>query len=178
VASARIVLKVSWESKSLCIFLLTSYNPFMKILYIADNWGHFASEISTYEKRLKWQVEWIQIRPVKHTERAFVIKSETEKVVAALTKLRQKAYILDEFGQTLSTMEFSEKILHQRNTGKEIIFVVWGSFGLDREMLRTHTEASICLSGFTLPHWLALLVLSEQLYRIHEIWKGSKYHHE
>jgi 23S rRNA pseudoU1915 N3-methylase RlmH len=37
---------------------------------------------------------------------------------------------------------------------------------------------TLALSEFTLPHSLALIVLMEQLYRIHEIWKGSKYHHQ
>lgn len=150
----------------------------MKILYIADAWGHFSSEVSTYEKRLKWQVEWIRIRPVKHTERAFVIKQETLKVLEILTKFREKAYILDEFGKEYTTMEFSEKIQKNRDAGKEVIFVIGGSFWLDRDMLKEYTEAYIGLSKFTLPHGLALLVVSEQIYRIHEIWKGSKYHHE
>jgi 23S rRNA pseudoU1915 N3-methylase RlmH len=69
-------------------------------------------------------VEWVRIRSVKHTERAFVIKSETEKVIEVLIKLKQKAYILDEFGHSYTTKQFSEKMLQQRNAGNEIIFVV------------------------------------------------------
>ena len=73
-------------------------------------------------------MEWIRIRPVKHTERAFVIKQETLKVLEILTKFREKAYILDEFGKEYTTMEFSEKIQKNRDAGKEVIFVIGGSF--------------------------------------------------
>lgn len=150
----------------------------MKILYVADAGGHFISEVEVYEKRLKGSVEWIRIRPVKHTERAFVIKQETLKVIEVLAKLREKAWVLDEFGTGYTTLDFSTKLQKIRNSGREPIFVIGGSFGLDRELLEPYTEELISVSRFTLPHGLALLVLSEQVYRIHEIWKGSKYHHE
>ena len=120
----------------------------------------------------------MRIRPVKHTERAFVIRQETQRVVEILAKLREKAWVLDEFGKGCTTLEFSSKLQKYRDGGREPIFVIGGSFGLDRELLRPHTEELLAVSEFTLPHGLALLVLSEQIYRVHEIWKGSKYHHE
>ncbi len=150
----------------------------MKILYVADAGGHFISEVGIYEKRLKGLVEWIRIRPIKHVDRSFVIRQETQKVIEILSKFRKKAWVLDEFGTQYTTLDFSKNMQTLRNEGHEVIFVVGGSFGLDRELLAPHTEQTLSISDFTLPHGLALLVLSEQIYRIHEIWKGSKYHHE
>jgi hypothetical protein len=56
----------------------------MKILYVADAGGHFISEMGVYEKRLKGLVEWIRIRPIKHVDRSFVIRQETQKVIEIL----------------------------------------------------------------------------------------------
>lgn len=150
----------------------------MKILYVADTGGHFISEVGIYEKRLKGLVEWIRIRPIKHVDRSFVIRQETLRVIELLSKFKKKAWVLDEFGVQYTTLEFSNKIQTAQNEGREVIFVIGGSFGLDRELLAPHTERTLSISDFTLPHGLALLVLSEQIYRIHEIWKGSKYHHD
>ncbi len=150
----------------------------MKILYVADSGGHFSHEVAVYEKRLKWSVEWIRIRPVKHTERTYVIRQETLKVIEVVSKLKNTAWVLDEFGKEYTTLDLSEKLQKLRDTGKETIFIIGGSFGLDRELLWPYAENWLSVSRLTLPHGLALLVLSEQIYRIHEIWKGSKYHHE
>lgn len=150
----------------------------MKVIYIADGGGHFLSEMSVYQKRLKGLVEFIQIRPVKHGDRDFIVKQETLKILEILSKYRQKACILDEFGKEFTTMEFSSHLQNKYdNLGIEPIFVVGGAYGLDRNLIAPNMEEIISISQFTLPHGLALLVLAEQLYRIHEIRKGSKYHH-
>lgn len=150
----------------------------MKVIYIADAGGHFASEVEVYEKRLKSSVEFIRIRPVKHTEREYVIRQESLKVAEILAKLRERAIVLDEYGKEWTTTALATKLRKGIDSGKSPVFVIGGSFGLDRDILREHTEETMALSQLTFPHSLALLVLAEQLYRVHEIWKGSKYHHE
>lgn len=54
-------------------------------------------------------------------------------------------------------------------------FLIGGAFGLSDEVLRRATHR-LSLSAMTLPHELARLVLSEQLYRAGTIARGEPYH--
>lgn len=149
----------------------------MKIIYVADHPGHFTEAISEYEKRLKNTIEFVKIRPVKHADREYVIREETKRVVEALAKFKGKVYFLDELGETATTLGFAARVRKDLDTGESPIFLIGGSFGLDRQVLQGMVQVTFSLSELTFPHSLAYLVLIEQLYRIHEIWKGSKYHH-
>jgi 23S rRNA (pseudouridine1915-N3)-methyltransferase len=64
-----------------------------------------------------------------------------------------------------------------KNTSENTIFVIGGSFGVDLEVFADMPHQTLRISDFVIPHSLALLVLIEQIYRAHEIIKGSGYHH-
>ncbi len=68
-------------------------------------------------------------------------------------------------------------IEHGRDTGEKIIFIIGGSYGVDLELLQELKPRLLRVSDFVMPHSLALLVIIEQIYRAHEIIKGSGYHH-
>ena len=125
----------------------------MKIIYVADSGGHFLSEVDVYEKRLKGQVEFIRIRPVKHVDRDFVVKQETLKIIEILSKFHHKAIVLDEFGKGFTTMDFSSFLQKKyRNASIEPVFVVGGAFGFDRTLISPYVEEYISISQFTFPH--------------------------
>ena len=54
-------------------------------------------------------------------------------------------------------------------------FVIGGAYGLDRGLVG-ESRHRLSLSGLTLPHDLARLVLAEQLYRAGTIVRGEPYH--
>jgi 23S rRNA (pseudouridine1915-N3)-methyltransferase len=54
-------------------------------------------------------------------------------------------------------------------------FVIGGAFGLGEEVL-ARAARTLTLSALTLPHEMARLVLSEQLYRAGTIARGEPYH--
>lgn len=54
-------------------------------------------------------------------------------------------------------------------------FLVGGAYGLDRQLVR-EARHRLSLSDMTLPHDLARLVLTEQLYRAGTIVRGEPYH--
>jgi len=85
--------------------------------------------------------------------------------------------VLDERGRLLTTP--AAKLLVDRwemDSGiKRVAFLIGGADG-HTEALRREAGELWALSPLTLQHELALVVLLEQLYRIHTIKRGEPYH--
>ncbi len=77
----------------------------------------------------------------------------------------------------MSTRDFAEMLENGRNQSENFIFIIGGSYGVDLELFADIPHRTLRISDFVMPHSLALLVLIEQIYRAHEIMKGSGYHH-
>ena len=77
----------------------------------------------------------------------------------------------------MDTTEFSNMLEDAKNASEDTIFIIGGSYGLDLEIFSGIMHKTMKISDFVMPHSLALLVLIEQIYRAHEIMKGSGYHH-
>ena len=94
-----------------------------------------------------------------------------------LEKVNQSTSVclLDVSGRSLSSQELAAKIEDWQNRGlKEMAFVIGGAEGVSREVVEK-ADFSISLSGFTLTHEMARVVLIEQLYRAFTIIKGFPY---
>jgi 23S rRNA (pseudouridine1915-N3)-methyltransferase len=83
---------------------------------------------------------------------------------------------LDEGGKRRNSRELARWLGGLRDDGRRIQLVIGGAFGLGSE-LRRRCQQQISLSPLTLPHELALLLLTEQLYRAKTILAGEPYHH-
>ena len=103
-------------------------------------------------------------------------QKEEEKMLKSLEKIRGTIVLLDERGKTMTSPAFAQWIGKKRDAGEEITFVVGGAYGIGQKVKAAHTQ-SIRLSDMTFPHELCQLIFLEQLYRAHEILKGSGYHH-
>ena len=82
---------------------------------------------------------------------------------------------LDAEGKSYSSEAFAAYILQLQNQGHRVAFLIGGPTGLS-EPMKKDADALLSLSKMTLPHRLALCFLSEQLYRVSEIWRGGPYH--
>lgn len=82
---------------------------------------------------------------------------------------------LTENGRQFTSAEFAKFFEQLMHRSPKVSFVIGGAFGLSEELLKT-CDNKISLSPMTMPHRMAFLVLSEQIYRAHEIIKGSLYH--
>jgi 23S rRNA (pseudouridine1915-N3)-methyltransferase len=150
------------------------------IFHISDGHKHFSIPIEEYINRLGKKVEIHTIKPVKHTEKNYIKREETLKLKEKLMKFRWTLFLCDERGKDVSTTHLERMIQDQENNGENMLFIIWGSYGVDIELLRDSFARIelIRLSHFILPHGLAFLVLIEQIYRSYEIRRGSGYHHE
>ncbi len=83
--------------------------------------------------------------------------------------------ILDERGQMLSSVEFSERIAGFRDQARDIAFVIGGADGID-PALRSRADLAISFGRMVWPHMLVRVMLAEQIYRATTILAGSPYH--
>jgi 23S rRNA (pseudouridine1915-N3)-methyltransferase len=84
--------------------------------------------------------------------------------------------VMDERGQLLTSAELAQQLERWMNSGaKQISFIIGGAAGLEPS-LRDSADLLLALSPMTLPHELARVILSEQLYRAMTIIRGEPYH--
>ena len=149
------------------------------IISISDGHKHFAEAISPYIDRMEKNVRIHTIKPVKHTDIAYIKKIETQKLIEKLQKLPGKYILCDERGKDMDSIGFSRMISTTRDMGEDLVFIIGGSYGVDISLLEDDVPCTLLrISHFVVPHGLAFLILIEQIYRAHEILRGSGYHHQ
>jgi 23S rRNA (pseudouridine1915-N3)-methyltransferase len=147
------------------------------LITVTDSYKHFDESIKEYEKRIQKFVTIKKIKPISHTNPEYIKAKETLSIIEALKKMKWKVVLLDERGKGMKTSEFAQMIEEAKNTSENLIFILGWSYGIDLEIFGEVQHATLSISDFVMPHSLALLVLVEQIYRAHEIMKGSGYHH-
>ncbi len=129
------------------------------------------SGVAEYFKRLQRYTQ-LEIRSIAK-------ESGREKNSRALLNASEGCFriVMDERGKSVSTVEFSKKIQAWQMDGsvKNIAILINGADGHSDEV-REKSDLTLSLSSFTLQHELALLVLLEQIYRVHTLLKGEPYH--
>lgn len=150
------------------------------LLTVADSWHHFEKPISEYEKRLQKELEIILLKPHKSGEIETIRKLDTQDVIVQLEKYSDSFVVFcDALWKTLgNTKEMSHWLSQKMQQHKNVIFVIGGAYWLDTDLMRPHLNNILSFTDWTLPHWLAVLMLTEQLYRVTNILAGGKYHHE
>jgi 23S rRNA (pseudouridine1915-N3)-methyltransferase len=131
---------------------------------------------------LKGLTKWIKVEAFfpkvkgSFSTREERLKAEEETL---LKNLPEKTFliILDERREGFTTKEFSEFLERLLSREKSITFLIGGPEGIS-ENLKRKAHKSLKISDFTLNHELALLVLSEALYRAISLLKGHPYHRE
>ncbi len=148
------------------------------IFAVTDGFKHFGEAVKEYEKRIQKFATIKYIKPISHTNSEYIKVKETLCIIDMLKKMKWRAILLDERGKGMKTSEFTEMIEESKNSSENLIFIIGGSYWVDLELMNEIPHRLLHISDFVMPHSLALLVLAEQVYRAHEILKGSGYHHE
>lgn len=81
----------------------------------------------------------------------------------------------DAGGERKSSEQFAALLQSSREEARDVAFVIGGAFGLGEE-ITSSAASKLSLAPFTLPHELARLVLTEQIYRAGTIVRGEPYH--
>jgi 23S rRNA (pseudouridine1915-N3)-methyltransferase len=131
-----------------------------------------------YQNRIRnyFRLEVKEVKDGGGSDRVAERVRQTER--EALGKsLPQSAHIvaLTREGKQVSSREFARRLEHQRDSGRDVAFVLGGAHGLHGNIIDDAHER-LSLSAMTLPHELARLVLLEQVYRACTIMRGEPYH--
>jgi Uncharacterized conserved protein len=121
----------------------------------------------------KWIEEGIEMFRKRLTGRVS-IDLLPRKDFQSLKGIEDQAIYLDPQGKMYDSHEFHTFLFKTIETTKRVIFVIGGAEGFPKELQNVGTRIS--LSKMTFTHEMALLFLSEQIYRSFEIEKNSGYH--
>lgn len=104
-----------------------------------------------------------------------VLQKEGERILSLLGP-DDLPVVFDSRGQQLSSPEFARQI-EQWNTSpySRVNLIVGGSHGLS-PAVKQQARLAISLSEMTFVHQMAVLILTEQIYRGFKILRGEPYH--
>jgi 23S rRNA (pseudouridine1915-N3)-methyltransferase len=138
--------------------------------------------IEEYQNRLKHYIKFeLEIIPdLKNTKNLSEKLQKEKEGDAILNKLNPAdvLVLLDEKGKQKTSVEFSEYLQKNMNSGlKQLVFVIGGPYGFS-DAVYQKSQGKISLSKMTFSHQMVRLFVVEQLYRAFTILKNEPYHHQ
>ena len=136
---------------------------------------YFTDAIEEYKKRLSkyTKLEIIELPDFDGDEKT-VLKKESELI---LKNIKDKSYVItmEIEGNSLDSLELSDKINTLLSNYSSITFIIGGSYGLDNS-IKEISNYKLSFSKLTFPHQLFRVLLLEQIYRSFKIINNETYH--
>lgn len=104
-------------------------------------------------------------------------KSETKLKLDLLERCMKEGFnvVLSEDGKEFTTVDFAKKLEALKLNYSQINFFIANAYGFDFEV-KQKADITLSLSQMTTGHELALLFLTEQLFRCLNLNAGGNYH--
>ncbi len=118
------------------------------------------------------EIEFVILKEKSNLDEKTRLKKEAEEVYSRLPENSFIA-VLDERGNNLNSLQFSQLIKLKSEENKVICFVIGSDVGF---LADAECDIKISLSSLVLSHEVALTVLLEQIYRSIMIIRGHPYH--
>jgi len=136
----------------------------------------YRDRVAASGRVLGWgPVEVVQITESRAPDTAARKSEEATRLLAKIGDAGAKI-VLDEHGRELTSDAFATLLRDRRETGiRSIAFLIGGPDGHGPEALAS-ADLKLSLGKMTLPHMLARVLLTEQLYRAATILSGHPYH--
>jgi 23S rRNA (pseudouridine1915-N3)-methyltransferase len=104
-------------------------------------------------------------------------KKEEGKIILSKISNSDRLILLDEIGQEMNSVGFSNFLQKQMNSGlKRLVLVIGGPYGFSEDVYKK-ASSKLALSKMTFSHQMVRLFIIEQLYRSFTILKNEPYHH-
>ena len=144
----------------------------MKIIKVGNiNRKEIKSLSDFYLKQIPRKLEVITIKDESTIDK---MSLEGQNILKQI-KDRDFVITLEIKGEMIDSEDFSKLINKTEVSGRRIVFVIGGSFGLSDEVM-ARSNYKLSFSQFTFPHQLMFLILTEQIYRAYSIISGKQYH--
>jgi 23S rRNA (pseudouridine1915-N3)-methyltransferase len=104
-------------------------------------------------------------------------KEEEGKLILSKISNSDRLILLDENGQEMNSVGFSDFLQKQMTSGlKRLVLVIGGPYGFSEDVYKK-ASSKLALSKMTFSHQMVRLFIIEQLYRSFTILKNEPYHH-
>ncbi len=154
----------------------------MRLLAVGDRQPSWVDEaFAVYTERLprEWRFELSVVATTRRSKNERSDRAKEHEGEQILSKLRagEQMVLLDERGKNLSSKGVATQLTTWQQEARDLSFVIGGPDGVS-DACRQRANFVWSLSGLTLPHGLARVVLAEQLYRAWSLQTGHPYHRE
>ena len=154
----------------------------IRLLAVGDrqpSWVDDAVAIYTarFPREWKFRLDAISTaRRQRNDKSRKAMEAEGEQILAKVGR-GEIMVLLDERGREVDSKGLSARLADWQNDGRDLCFVIGGPDGVS-DKCRQRADVTLSLSQLTLPHGLARVLLTEQLYRAHSLQAGHPYHRE
>lgn len=133
-----------------------------KNTFVEQGMNEYLKRLSKYAKVNLIYIQERKVDPDNKKMLDNALSDEADEII----KLSSNSYLflLDTHASQLSTSDFKESFQQVYKTHGKISFAVGSSYGLS-DKLRKRADQSFSLSKMTFTHYLAMMLLIEQVYR-------------
>ena len=137
--------------------------------------GAEADLLARYVKQTRWNVVIREFEDKKSGSPDERKKRESEMLLSAVPD-GAKVVVLDERGKQTGSAAFAKKLGNWQDDGvPAVVFMIGGADG-HTDDLRKRADYLMAFGEMTWPHFLARVMLAEQIYRARTILDGHPYH--
>ncbi len=153
----------------------------IRILAIGDRQPGWVDEaVAGYTSRYPrdWRFELLALKAAARGGRAAhaAIDREGRDLLSRLSD-GERVVLLDERGTAFTSRQLADRLAGWQIDGRDVALVIGGPDGVSDDV-RNRAELVWSLSRMTLPHGLARVLVTEQLYRAWALTTGHPYHRD
>lgn len=140
--------------------------------WVDEAFGIYAER---FPREWKFRLDTIAtVRRGKNDKSQRAMAAEGERILSKLGSTEQ-VVLLDERGKQLTSKSLAARLTDWQSVARDLCFVIGGPDGVS-DSCRQRADFTWSLSPLTLPHGMARVLLSEQLYRAWTLQSGHPYH--
>ena len=154
----------------------------IRLIAVGDrqpSWVDDAVKIYTgrFPPQWKFRIDAIATARRSRNKPSDAAKQAESKQILAKTERGEQVVLLDEEGKQLTSQQLAEALSNWQANGRDLSFVIGGPDGVSAAC-RERADFTWSLSSLTLPHGLARVLFTEQLYRAWSLLSGHPYHRD
>lgn len=141
--------------------------------FISDGVEEYLKRLSKYAKV---SLAYLSEESISSPQTSLIQKALQAEAKRALKLIKDDdvLFLCDIHGKRFDSSSFSQIIKEKSSNRGNFVFLFGSSYGLD-DSLRKRADVSFTLSDFTFTHYMALLLVVEQVYRSMKILNGETY---